>query len=168
MSRPDCSDVCEIVHSRLLEMGFEIDPDDEDHIDIIRALGKVVMIKDEDYSPECETVCSNMSAMLEVAGFKTDGEHEAILEALGKIRLVRTDIKPLPSVTVEFDTLREYLEEKLRSMCAVLPKGMTMERLAAEFAAYCSSDIHDWLKDNLKSFVDRYDFPSKYGQEGDE
>lgn len=91
MSRPDCSDVCEIVHSKLLGLGFEIDPDEEDHTDIIKALGEVVIVKDEDYSPECETVCSKVSAMLAAAGFEIDGEHDAILEVLSKVEFVRAD-----------------------------------------------------------------------------
>ena len=91
MSRPGCSDVCEILHDRLKDLGFNIDPDDEDHTDVIEALNKTVLIRDEDYCPQCETVCSNVSAMLEAAGFEIDGEHDAILEALGKAEFVRTD-----------------------------------------------------------------------------
>lgn len=91
MSRPDCSDVCEIIHDRLKDLGFNIDPDDEDHTDVIEALNKTVLIRDEDYCPECETVCSNVSAMLEAAGFEIDGEHDAIIEALSKVEFLRTD-----------------------------------------------------------------------------
>ncbi len=77
MSRPDCSDVCEIIHDRLKDLGFNIDPDDEDHTDVIEALNKTVLIRDGDYCPQCETVCSKVSTMLEAAGFEIDGEHDA-------------------------------------------------------------------------------------------
>ena len=43
-----CSDVCEIVHEKLNELGFKIDDNDEDHTDMIKALGKVRFIKIED------------------------------------------------------------------------------------------------------------------------
>ena len=36
-----CSDVCEIVHERLLALGFNIDPENEDHQDIVDALEQV-------------------------------------------------------------------------------------------------------------------------------
>jgi hypothetical protein len=75
------------------------------------------------------------------------------------------ETKPLPEVVVGYDVLHECLEDKLKSMCVVLPEDMTMERLVADFAEYCSSDVHEWLKDNLKSFVERYDFPSKFDRE---
>ena len=52
MSRLDCSDVCEIVHDRLLALGFKIDPDDEDHADIIEALQQVKFIKEDDQTQE--------------------------------------------------------------------------------------------------------------------
>lgn len=47
MSRPDCSDVCEIIHTWLLDIGFKIDPHDEDHSDMIEALGKCKLVKIE-------------------------------------------------------------------------------------------------------------------------
>ncbi len=94
MSRPDCSDVCELVHERLKDLGFDIDQDEEDHSDMIEALNKTVLVRDEDYCPECKTVCSNVSAMLEAAGFEIEGEHDAILEALSKVEFVRTDQEP--------------------------------------------------------------------------
>lgn len=43
-----CSDVCEIVHQKLNELGFKIDDNDEDHTDIIEALKKVRFVKVED------------------------------------------------------------------------------------------------------------------------
>ena len=41
-----CSDVCEIVHMRLSELGFKIDCDDEDHEDMIKALDHVKFVRD--------------------------------------------------------------------------------------------------------------------------
>ena len=41
-----CSDVCEIIHERLLQLGFDISPDDEDHEDIINALEETTLIRD--------------------------------------------------------------------------------------------------------------------------
>lgn len=44
MSGPDCSDVCEVVHERLNQLGFRFS-DDEDHPDILEALNKVEFIR---------------------------------------------------------------------------------------------------------------------------
>lgn len=46
--QPSCSDVCEIVHKRLNELGFKIDEIDEDHTDMIEALEKVRFVKVEE------------------------------------------------------------------------------------------------------------------------
>lgn len=43
-----CSDVCEIVHQKLIELGFKINDSDEDHTDIIEALEKVRFVKVEE------------------------------------------------------------------------------------------------------------------------
>ena len=37
-----CTDVCEIVMDILMLSGFDIKPDDEDHDDVIEALGKYI------------------------------------------------------------------------------------------------------------------------------
>jgi len=42
-----CSDVCEIVHIKLIQLGFKISPDDENHDDIIDALGQVEFVRDD-------------------------------------------------------------------------------------------------------------------------
>jgi len=44
---PSCSDVCEIVHKRLGELGFKIDGDNEDHTDMMEALEQVRFVKVE-------------------------------------------------------------------------------------------------------------------------
>lgn len=46
--QPSCSDVCEIVHKKLSELGFQIDESDEDHTDMIEALEKVRFLKVEE------------------------------------------------------------------------------------------------------------------------
>lgn len=46
--RPSCSDVCEIIHEKLNELGFKIDDSDEDHTDMIEALGKIRFVKVEE------------------------------------------------------------------------------------------------------------------------
>ena len=45
--QPGCSDVCEIVHERLIGLGFNIDNDNEDHTDMIEALEKIKFVKVE-------------------------------------------------------------------------------------------------------------------------
>lgn len=40
MSTPDCTDVCEMVMTALVQAGYKIDTSDEDHIDMINALGR--------------------------------------------------------------------------------------------------------------------------------
>ncbi len=50
---PSCSDVCEIVHDRLLMLGFDIDPSEEDHTDIIEALSKVKFVREDDERKWC-------------------------------------------------------------------------------------------------------------------
>ncbi len=45
--QPGCSDVCEIVHERLIELGFKIDNDNEDHTDMIEALEKIKFVRVE-------------------------------------------------------------------------------------------------------------------------
>lgn len=42
-----CSDVCEYVHEELVRNGFDIDPNDEDHEDIIEALEGAVIVDSE-------------------------------------------------------------------------------------------------------------------------
>ena len=42
--RPSCSDVCEITHEKLRELGFEIS-EDEDHTDMIEALSETKLVK---------------------------------------------------------------------------------------------------------------------------
>jgi hypothetical protein len=90
---PGCPEICEIVYNRLIELGFQIDGSDEDHTKMIEALNKTVLLKDEDYCPLCETVCSNVSAMLADAGIETDGDHDLILNALNTMKLVPNDQK---------------------------------------------------------------------------
>ena len=46
--RPGCSDVCEIVHEKLIELGFKIDNNNEDHTDMIEALEKIKFVKVEE------------------------------------------------------------------------------------------------------------------------
>lgn len=43
-----CSDICEIVHTKLNELGFKIDIDNEDHTDMMKALEKVRFLKIEE------------------------------------------------------------------------------------------------------------------------
>jgi hypothetical protein len=43
-----CSDICEIVHIKLNELGFKIDVNNEDHTDMMEALEKVRFIKVEE------------------------------------------------------------------------------------------------------------------------
>ncbi len=52
MSSPDCTDVCEIVHTLLAGLGFEIS-DDEDHMDIIEALSHCKLVREQ---PEAEKI----------------------------------------------------------------------------------------------------------------
>ena len=37
--------MCEIVHERLIELGFKIDNNNEDHTDMIEALEKIKFVK---------------------------------------------------------------------------------------------------------------------------
>lgn len=46
--KPGCSDVCEIVHERLILLGFKIDNNNEDHTDMIEALEKIKFVKVEE------------------------------------------------------------------------------------------------------------------------
>jgi len=46
--QPGCSDVCEIVQERLIELGFKIDGNNEDHADMIEALEKIKFVKVEE------------------------------------------------------------------------------------------------------------------------
>ncbi len=46
MSSPDCTDVCEIVHTLLAALGFEIS-DDEDHTDIIETLSQCKLVREQ-------------------------------------------------------------------------------------------------------------------------
>ena len=39
MSAPSCGDVCEVVTDMLLNAGFKLNMDDDDHTDILDALG---------------------------------------------------------------------------------------------------------------------------------
>jgi len=39
-----CSDVCEVVSSRLAAMGFNIDMEDENHDDVLDALDHVIFV----------------------------------------------------------------------------------------------------------------------------
>lgn len=50
----DCVDVCNVVCSKLLELGYEFD-DSEDYDEILKALGEVVFSKKKSYA--CES-CS--------------------------------------------------------------------------------------------------------------
>lgn len=43
--KPSCSDVCEIVHEKLISLGFKIDNSNEDHTDMIEALEKIEFVK---------------------------------------------------------------------------------------------------------------------------
>ncbi len=89
----------------------------------------------------------------------------ASIEMAKKSERKPLEAKSLPEVTVGYDELRECLEDKIKRMCVRLPDGMTMEQLVADFAEYCRSDVYEWLRDNLKSFVENYHFPSKYDVE---
>ena len=40
-----CPDVCDVVIDRLLELGSELDTDDEDHDDILAALAQVEFVR---------------------------------------------------------------------------------------------------------------------------
>ncbi len=62
MSRPDCSDVCEIVHSKLLGLGFEIDPDEEDAI--IEALSKVEFVRADQESRRAREIAERTLALI--------------------------------------------------------------------------------------------------------
>ena len=42
-----CSDICEEVTNRLLELGLPIDTETEDHTDIVDALARVSFVLDE-------------------------------------------------------------------------------------------------------------------------
>ena len=46
----DCVDVCDDVISRLKHLGFEIDDEESDHSDILKALGEVEFVKSSDGS----------------------------------------------------------------------------------------------------------------------
>ena len=41
-----CSDVCEVVMELLLQAGFDIDGDEEDHMDMMEALATAKLIKE--------------------------------------------------------------------------------------------------------------------------
>lgn len=45
MGGPSCSDICEMVHHMLLQAGFKISPDDEDHTDMVKALNKCKLVR---------------------------------------------------------------------------------------------------------------------------
>ena len=48
-----CSDVCEQVIERLLQLGFKINTEDEDHTDIMDALGCITMTVAKGMCPKC-------------------------------------------------------------------------------------------------------------------
>jgi hypothetical protein len=47
MAQLGCSDVCEIIHDRLNALGFKIDGSNEDHTDMIEALNKTTLYRDD-------------------------------------------------------------------------------------------------------------------------
>ncbi len=55
MSRPGCSDVCEIIHAQLSAIGFKIS-DDEDHADMIEMLAQSKLVRK--HSPDGEKIWS--------------------------------------------------------------------------------------------------------------
>jgi hypothetical protein len=55
MSRPDCSDVCEIIHAQLSALGFKV-PDDEDHTDMIEMLAQSKLVRE--HTPDGEKIWS--------------------------------------------------------------------------------------------------------------
>jgi hypothetical protein len=120
---------------------------------------------------DCSDVCEAVHERLNQLGFRFSDEEDqtGILEALNKVEFICASMKAgMPDVVIGYDVLHEYLEDKMKDLCIVLPDDMSMERAVKLFAEYCSSDVHDWLKDNLKSFFDKYDFPSKYDKEEEE
>ncbi len=46
----------------------------------------------------CETICSNISKMLEDAGIKADGDHEEMLDALEDLKLVKKKLFEMPKI----------------------------------------------------------------------
>ena len=47
-----CPDVCDLVIDRLLQLGFELDTDDDDHGDILAALEEVAFVRSPDPDKE--------------------------------------------------------------------------------------------------------------------
>lgn len=74
---------------------------------------------------QCETICSNVSKMLEDAGIKADVDHEEMLDALGDLKLIRKEVKP------------EYIE-KLKKIQKT--KGKIIRKQAKKKKIECSCD----------------------------
>ncbi len=122
--------------------------------------GKILALMAKD--PDSRAVHDFMQYACAVLSLTGERLMTASIEMAKKSERKPREAESLPEITIGYDELRESLEDKIESMRARLPDGMTIEKLVAEFAEYCRSDIHEWLKDNLKSFVEKYDFPSKY------
>lgn len=45
--QPDCSDICEIIHIQLTELGFKISDSNEDHTDMIKALSGCRLVRED-------------------------------------------------------------------------------------------------------------------------
>ncbi len=125
--------------------------------------GKILALMAKD--PDSRAVHDFMQYACAVLNLTGERLLTASMEIAKKSEGKPHEAESLPEITIGYEELRECLEDKIKSMCARLPDGMTMEQLVAGFAEYCRSDVYEWLKDNLKSFVERYDFPSKYDVE---
>ena len=53
--------------------------------------------------------------------------------------------------------VEEFLAEELDDAGIAVPSDISMSALVETFSRYVENDYYEWLKDNFKSFFNRYD-----------
>ena len=52
--------------------------------------------------------------------------------------------------------VKEFLEENFKESGMKIPKGIKKSELVETFCLYVENDYYEWLKDNFKSFFNRW------------
>ena len=74
-----CNDVCDEIISRLLSLGFELDPHTQDHEQIFAALAECTLVRND------TSICDRVIRKLKEAGFAIPNDHKAHRETLAAL-----------------------------------------------------------------------------------
>jgi len=93
MAELGCSDVCEIIHDRLNALGFKIDGSNEDHTDMIEALNKTTLYRDDALPNGAELQAAYIELWAAVENGNVDTDFFKLRERFrNTVQTIRVDI----------------------------------------------------------------------------